>query len=366
MAAGPDDDTIRLRRPAAAPRTLPPRRSPWPWVAVGAALLAGSGLAAWTFAGGPAVSPAAIQPAVATAPSATPPPAATATAEPPPPVRAAFVQPPEPSLGLPLADPVTVQVGDEAAILGQRSGAVAVFRLQPDPQILVLVFPTMHEQGLVMNRIGAMIEKAGMPHDRISSEAAIEDAVARSHVTADTYYSGHDYRESDIRRFFALARAGGVALRPEEEWLRDLLDREQCGAVLSLTEDLDEPARETILRHELSHGVFFTSKAYAAYARRFWERELTEEDRARFRAFLAAEDYDEADEDLMLNEAQAYLVHTADRRFFNAAAVGMPEAKVARLRAAFVRDMPPGWLRDRTQPSALPPLTPAAARSSGR
>ncbi len=362
MAGAPDDDTIRLKMPAAAPRTLPPRRSPWPWVAAGAALLATCGLAAWTFSPGasaPAASAAA--PPAPTEAAFAPPPAAPAPVAPPGPPG-----PPGPAIGLPLAEPTAVQVGDEAAILAQRSGDVAVFRLQPDPQILVLVFPTLHEQGLVMNRIGAMIEKAGMPHDRVSSEAAMDYSIAASHGTADTYYSGHDYREADIRRFFALARAGGVALRPEEEWLRALLDREQCGAVVSLTEDLDEPARATILRHELSHGVYFTSKAYAAYARRFWERELTEDDRAHFRAFLASEDYDETDEDLMLNETQAYLVHTADRRFFNAAAVGIPEARVARLRAEFVRDMPPGWLRDRTQPAALPPLTPAAARSPAR
>jgi hypothetical protein len=345
--------------PAAAPQALPPRRSPWPWVAVGAALLVTSGVAAWTFSPGASAPP--TEPPVAPAP-----PAPTQAAFVAPPASVAPPAPPEPAIGLPLADPTTVQVGDEAAILAQRSGDVAVFRLQPDPQILVLVFPTLHEQGLVMNRIGAMVEKAGMPRDRVSSEAAMDYSIARSHGTADTYYSGHDYRETDIRRFFALARAGGVALRPEEEWLRALLDREQCGAVVSLTEDLDEAARATILRHELSHGVYFTSKAYAAYARRFWERELTEDDRAHFRAFLAAEDYDETDEDLMLNETQAYLVHTADRRFFNAAAVGLPEARIARLRGEFVRDMPPGWLRDRTQPTALPPLTPAAARSPGR
>lgn len=360
MAAGPDDDTIRLKRSAVLAQGAP-RRGPWPWIAAAAALTVASGLGVWSFAGGGKPDPAPISAAQPAPPPAEPAvtQAAVTVPMPPPPEAAPHADP-----GLALTAPVSV--GDEAAILASRTGAISIFRLQPAPDILVLVFPSLHEQGRMLNRVGGMVEKAGLPHDRVSSEAAMDYAITQSRSTPDTYYSGHDYRTADVRRFFALAHAEGVALRPEEQWLSVLLDREEAGAVVSLTEDLDEPARATILRHELSHGLYFTSPAYAGYAKRFWQHAMSEDDRAHFREFLASQDYDPADEDLMLNETQAYLVHTADRRFFNAAAVRMTDAKVARLRAEFVRDMPPGWLRDRTPGAPGAVMTPAALRAAPR
>jgi hypothetical protein len=63
----------------------------------------------------------------------------------------------------------------------------------------------------------------------------------------------------------------------------------------------------------------------------------------------------------MLNEAQAYLIHTRDRRFFDPKLAGLSEAEADRLREIFLRDMPEGWLRDLTRtPRPLPPLTAAA------
>ena len=111
------------------------------------------------------------------------------------------------------------------------------------------------------------------------------------------------------------------------------------GALISLVRqssapDLDATARATILRHELSHGVYFTDPAYAAYCQRFWSDVLTGEEPAKFTAFLGREGYDTALSDLIINETQAYLVHTLDKRFFNASEVGVPEARVAELGAS--------------------------------
>ena len=76
---------------------------------------------------------------------------------------------------------------------------------------------------------------------------------------------------------------------------------------------------------------------------------LTDAQRAGFRRFLGSEGYDTANEDLMLNEAQAYLVHTPDPRYF------LPEPRRAERRgggpAAAVylgRGMPDGWLKTAT------------------
>jgi hypothetical protein len=225
-----------------------------------------------------------------------------------------------------------------------------------NPRILVLDFPTLAQQGRMLNRMAAFIEKRGQPRDRLLDDAELDALTRRDGNTPDTFYYGHNYRPSDLRRFFALAARDGVQLNADELLLRALLEQENWlqdgaeGALLSLPRAgadalMDASARLTILRHELSHGEYFTNAAYAEFVRRFWLVDLTEGQRAAFRRHLAAEDYDPDNEDLMINEMQAYLMHTPDRRFFHAALVGITESELDRLRARFLAGMPEGWLK---------------------
>ena len=253
------------------------------------------------------------------------------------------------------------EAADESALLAMPAASFHAYPFQPAPDILVLLYPNMHEQALAMNRIGAFVEKADLPRDRVLDDAALDQAVAASGDKFDTYYFGHDYRASDLARFFATADRDGVRLRPEERTLRALLAARgmlapgAVGAIITLPPlsadpPVDAGARATILRHELSHGLYFTDPAYAAYTKEFWEGQLSADQRALFRAFLGREGYDTGNEDLMRNEMQAYLVHTTDPRYFNAASVQMAPDTVVALRRAFVAGMPGGWLRDRTSP----------------
>ena len=105
-------------------------------------------------------------------------------------------------------------------------------------------------------------------------------------------------------------------------------------------------ARAAILRHELSHGEFFSNPAYAEYVRRFWLVELTEAERAGLRSFLGREEYDTGVEELMFNEMQAYLMFTRDPQFFAAGQSGLTDVRLAELQARFLAGMPAGWLRD--------------------
>ena len=109
---------------------------------------------------------------------------------------------------------------------------------------------------------------------------------------------------------------------------------------------VDASGRASLLRHELSHGEYFTNPAFADYVQHFWATEMTEADRAAFRGFLSRQGYDPANDDLMANETQAHLMNTTDRRYFNAAACGLPLERVKALRATFLAGMPAGWLRD--------------------
>jgi uncharacterized tellurite resistance protein B-like protein len=245
---------------------------------------------------------------------------------------------------------------DEAAILAAHPTALEVYRFRAAPQVLVLSFPALLQQGEMLDRIGAFVEKAGLPRERVLADAELDAAIRQSGDTKESYYYGHDYRAADMARFFAVADRDGVVLNTEEMRLRALLMQQGMlapGAVSALitippetgASAIDAAARATILRHELSHGLYFTDKAYAAYALKFWETRLSDTQRAGFRGFLGNEGYDTANEDLMLNEAQAYLVHTADPRFFRPDVVGLSAAQAAALRQEFLNGMPKGWLK---------------------
>lgn len=261
---------------------------------------------------------------------------------------------------------IGVRLADEAEILSYAGDGVTVFRFAPNRRVLVLDFSSLLEQGLMLNRVAALVEKVGLPRDRVLNDTELEAAILAAGDTMETYYLGHDYQAADLNRFFALADRDGVRLRPQEDWLRQVLRQEGLlgsdarGALISIPQagvghGVDAAMRAGILRHELSHAEFFTSRDYAEYVRRFWRDSLGDEGRSAFRRYLATQGYDPANEDLMANETQAYLMHTPDARLFSATSLGVAEELLGRWQAEFLLGMPNGWLRDAcitTLPSA--------------
>ncbi|MCX7383831.1 MAG: hypothetical protein NT133_20975 [Alphaproteobacteria bacterium] len=245
----------------------------------------------------------------------------------------------------------------EADILALDADQPSLLRFAGNPAILVLVFNDLALQGEMLNRIAALVEKRGLPRERVLAPEEIARAIAANGATPSTWYYGHDYSLADMRRFFGLAEHAAGGLTVGERRLAALLDRagafkaDVAGALITLPRAgldplLDAAGRTTILRHELSHGEFFTNPAFAQHTMRFWREGLDAVERAAFTGFLVREDYDPDNEALLANEMQAYLMHTADPRFFNAEAVGLPQVVLADLRARFRTGMPPGWLRD--------------------
>ena len=250
-----------------------------------------------------------------------------------------------------------MRTATEQQIDAHAADKLTVFRLAANPRILVLDFGSLREQGLMLNRVAGFAEKLGEPHDRVLTDAELAKAIADSGATVETYYYGHDYPASVLARFFATADRDHVALDPEEARLRTLMAQEgwlapgvdagvisipRVGADATVT----AAARTTILHHELSHAEFFSDPAYARYVRHFWTTALTAPERASIRSWLASESYDPGLEEVMLNEMQAYLMFTRDPEFFTPGAIAMSPARLAELQAAFLRDMPPSWLRD--------------------
>jgi hypothetical protein len=248
-------------------------------------------------------------------------------------------------------------------ILAGRSSATMIYRLAENPRILVIDFPSLAEQGRAMNRLAALIEKGGAPRNRLLSDAEMAALVDN----AATFYFAHDYAAPSLARFFSMAEAEGEPLNAQERDLLALLlaarvlDRGPAGyipatpemAVISLVQpQADDPAtpedetvdaalRSTMLHHEMSHGEFFTNQAYRRHCERFWHERLTEGERALFRKFLARHGYDPQDETLMINEAQAYLMHTADPRAFSAQSLGVTKDQLTDMQRRFMDPQPP-------------------------
>lgn len=293
------------------------------------------------------LSPAAEAP-VPPGPAAPPAPLAALS---PPVVTAPPAQPPAP----PPAE-FAIRSASEQQILDNVAAGLTVFRFADHQRILVLDFATLRQQGLMLNRVAALIEKAGSPRNRVLTDAELAAAIRAGGDTVETYYYGHDYSVGSLQRFFRLLDGEHIAADPEEQRLRRLLEQEGWlaegaeGGLISIPAvgshpDITRTARATILHHELSHGVFFSDRGYAGYVDGFWQSALSGAERDAVRGFLGSEGYDTGYEELMYNEMQAYLMFTRDPAFFRPENVKMRPERLAEVQGAFLKGMPTGWLR---------------------
>jgi hypothetical protein len=308
-------------------------------------LAVGGGAAWWQRAGEPAV--AAQPPAPSSPPAGLAAPAEPATAR-----DAAGGASPSASLA---------QMDRSELLAGRVApGEWRLARLRGNPQVLVLQFPGLAEQGAAMNRAAAFVEKAQAPRDRVLGDAELATLIARQGDNAQTFYLGHDYLAEQLARFFSVAAAQRQRLNAHEQRLLQLLldkrviarkgesfDALGLQAIVTFTgtqpddkatpqdERVDDRRRESVLLHELSHGLYFTSAAYREHCAQFWRQRLTADERKRFRELLGRMNYDLGNEDLLINEMQALLMHTPDTRAFGGASLGLGEAQLAELRARF-------------------------------
>ncbi len=319
------------------------RRSATTWVGIGlgSVLLAGG---AWWGATQFKASPA-------TATASAPPTAAKAAAD--------AIRPADPKP----AAPSPSATYDE--LLRGQASDWRIARLALNPRILVIEFPNLASQGQALNRLAALVEKHKAPRDRVLSDEGLARFIQQSGDTPETFYAGHDYTAESVARFFTLAVNQQVLLNPNELRLGNLLLAQQLlveendrlaaapgpQAVITFSalqadnpatkadETVDATRREAILRHELSHGEFFTNAEYRKHCWTFWQG-LSDDERAMFRSFLTKLDYDPRIEELMVNETQAFLMHTPDLRAFDGRQLGLSTAQVDALRARFRQGMP--------------------------
>ncbi len=246
--------------------------------------------------------------------------------------------------------------------------SLKVFRYSGNANILVFDYPSLRAQASALNRIATLVESRDAPRDRVLSDGELVSHIEATGANQDTFYIGHDYRAADIARFFNLAdddtlnaaerrlkatlveldfirlADGAYQVVKPEKVLVTVVQRQADDPTTAASEQVDDDLRDAILRHELSHGEFFTNSAYRDYCVTFWRDEMSAPERAGFRAFLTRLNYDPANERLMINEMQAYLMHTPDTGIFNPAILGTTAAELDGLRRRFLAGDPPSRL----------------------
>ena len=176
--------------------------------------------------------------------------------------------------------------------------------------VLVLVTEDYATQDAYLKRLAFYVEKTGF-----RGRLWTDDQIRHLHG-----WNAHDYAAPALARFFTQAAQESFRLNEAELELRDrlvatgiLVARGTAawdagsGALVSVSHESPPALRAALFVHEGYHGLYFTSQDFQKGARAAW-MSLSDEARRLFRGFLAASRYDPEDEDLMINEFQAYLL----------------------------------------------------------
>ncbi len=264
-------------------------------------------------------------------------------------------------------------------LVNKKTSTLQIYYYARNENVLILDFPTLHQQGLMFNRVLAFVEGLGASKTKLLNDQELLDFIKNKLLTFETFAFGNDFGIKNIVIFFNLANQTSAILNEEEIKLKDILLKHNFmligddsrlkttpidKAVVSITQlQPDDPSskinelididmRRTVLMHELSHGEFFTNKAYRDYCTDFWRNKMLKHEKSTFRNMLLENSYDIKIEEVCINEMQAYLMNTHDRRLFNATWLEMTEDELYGMQEKFLSGNPPTNLYiERTTPA---------------
>ena len=190
-----------------------------------------------------------------------------------------------------------------------RDSRYEVFRWEHFPSLLIFDMADYAVQDRMLKRLAFFVEKAGF-----RGRLAADSEIAELHG-----WNAHDYRAADLARFFQAARASHFPLLAEERELEQILlyagiIRENSGSVeageggiISISRESDENLRYRFMAHEGFHGLFFIDEDFRAFSRFRWQQLGSEAKRFIF-SYFGFQQYDTADEYLMINEFMAHIL----------------------------------------------------------
>ena len=255
--------------------------------------------------------------------------------------------------------------GNFSQIVSSRTGQLTVWRYADNPRIYVFDFPSLVYQGRSFNRITQFTEQqTNEPYPRVLTDQEMSLRLAAARRSESDFAFGHDVMVHELVQFFNFAQRDKVPLNQEETAIRDFLTTqgmmrdwrgfwqavEPNNVILAVPQTqakspgeplINATARYAILLHEMSHGEYYSNPYYSQYCRRFWQESLSDAQREAFKGFLAKYGYGTGSEELLINEAQAYLMFTPDPSSFSARKLGVAQEELEAIRDAFRKGKPP-------------------------
>lgn len=249
-------------------------------------------------------------------------------------------------------------------VFDAQSQALTIWKMSDNPDVFIFDFPGLVYQGRSFNRITQFTEQQFTePYPKVLNNQELASYIQASRRTQSDFAFGHDVLVSELVQFFNYALRDKIELYPEELVIRDFLLEQELvrfwrgfyqamrpdAVVLAVPQTqhrkTDEPmitagARYTILLHELAHAEYYTNSHYRKFCQRFWYQTLKQEQRNAFKNFLASSNYSVENEELLINEMQAYLIFTPDRRSFSAHRLGISDLELQSMRDAFRHGAP--------------------------
>ena len=192
-----------------------------------------------------------------------------------------------------------------------RSKDYELFRWSLFPEVLIVDTRDYAAQARFFKRLAFFVEKEGYRGQILTN----------SDLAGRHGYNAHNYNGDGLAGFFTAAGARGVELNEEELLLRSIAEREGmivrngagfaagAGGILAVSqESWGIPGlRELLLTHEAYHGVVYADPAYVAAVEQLWNS-LSDSERRYWLLLLDGMQYDTADDYLVINEFQAYLL----------------------------------------------------------
>lgn len=269
------------------------------------------------------------------------------------------------ALALSSAWAIDVSSGDFQTVLNARNENVVIWQMAENPNIYVFDFKGLNNQGRSFNRITQFTEQQTTePYPKVLNNLELSRYIEAARRTQADFAFGHDVLVGELVQFFNYALRDKVELNPEEILVRDFLTEQGLVrfwrgfyqamrpdvVILAVPQTQDRKANEpmvstgaryAILLHELAHGEYYTNTHYQKFCQRFWYETLTENQREAFKKFLGNFNYAVNNEELLINEMQAYLMFTPDPKSFSARKLGVSDAELDQMRSAFRRASPP-------------------------
>jgi hypothetical protein len=190
-----------------------------------------------------------------------------------------------------------------------RDRRYEVFSWDRFPSLLIFDTANYAVQDRLFKRLAFFVEKAGF-----RGRLARDEEIAELHG-----WNAHDYRAEDLARFFQTARELNFSLLAEERELESILLKAGIitdtnsmiqagkGGIISISRESADYLRYRFMAHEGYHGLFFIDEDFRAFSRGRWQQ-LPVEAKRFIVSFFGFQQYDTADEYLLINEFMAHIL----------------------------------------------------------